>query len=196
MTYILILILFFLPFTLHAQEPSPLLLFGSIELHPEKSLHLHAKYPGVVKDVYKSVGDRVQQGEALAQVENNVGVQSSPLISTINGLIIEKNIAVGQSINEEIEAFTIADLSAVMVTLRVYPRDIDRLSLGQKIFLQSSKDDPTAAAEIAYISPLLDDKNRTAKIHVFLKNENGRWRPGQFIIGTLDGKQAHAEAKK
>jgi multidrug efflux pump subunit AcrA (membrane-fusion protein) len=164
---------------------SYLVIFGKIDLHPEKAQHLHSKYPGVVRDVYKSIGDRVRVGDVLARVENNVGVQSSDLVSTISGIILEKNISAGQSVNEEVEAFTVADLSLVMATLVAYPRDINRLSIGQKVLLQTTKTGHSETAEISYISPLLDDKTRTAKIQIYLKNEAGLWRPGQFVIGKI-----------
>jgi multidrug efflux pump subunit AcrA (membrane-fusion protein) len=164
---------------------SYLVIFGKIELHPDKAQHVHSKYPGVVRDVYKSIGDRVRVGDILARIENNVGVQNSDLISTINGIILEKSISAGQSLNEGIETFTVADLSLVMATLVAYPRDINRLSIGQKVLLQTTKDGHSEEAEISYISPLLDDKTRTAKVQIYLKNESGLWRPGQFVIGKI-----------
>ena len=164
---------------------SYLIMFGKIDLHPEKALHLHSKYPGVVHEVYKSIGDEVRAGTVLARVENNVGVQTSDLVSTINGFVIEKKIAAGQSINEDIEAFTVADTSVVMATLTAYPRDMNRISVGQTVSLQSSKDNPAEIATISYISPLLDEKTRTGKVQFFLKNDKGLWRAGQFVIGTI-----------
>lgn len=164
---------------------SYLVIFGKIELHPDKAQHVHSKYPGVVREVYKSIGDRVRVGDILARIENNVGVQNSDLISTINGIILEKSISAGQSLSEGVETFTVADLSLVMATLVAYPRDINRLSIGQKVLLQTTKASHSEEAEISYISPLLDDKTRTAKVQIYLKNESGLWRPGQFVIGKI-----------
>lgn len=167
------------------QVETYLAMFGKIDLHPEKALHLHSKYPGVVHEVYKSIGDIVKVGTALARIENNVGVQTSDLVSTINGVVIEKKIASGQSINEEIEAFTVADTSIVMATLVAYARDMNRIAIGQNVSLQSSKNGPEELATISYISPILDEKTRTGKVQFYLKNENGLWRPGQFVVGKI-----------
>lgn len=167
------------------QVDNYLVMFGKIDLHPEKALHLHSKYPGVVHEVYKSIGDSVKAGTALARIENNVGVQTSDLVSTINGVVIEKKIAAGQSINEEIEAFTVADTSIVMATLVAYARDMNRIALGQNVTLQSSKSGPTESTTISYISPILDEKTRTGKVQFYLKNDGGLWRPGQFVVGKI-----------
>lgn len=164
---------------------SYLVILGKINLHPDKALHLHSKYAGVVRDVYKTTGDRVQAGDVLARVENNIGIQTSELVSTIDGLIINKTISSGQSVSEEVEAFTIADMSLVMATLVAYPRDMNRLSVGQKVFLQSTRNGPMEVADISYISPILDEKTRTANLNISLKNESGLWRPGQFIVGKV-----------
>jgi len=170
-----------------------ILLFGKVGLHPEKSLHLHPKYSGVVRDVYKSVGETVKTGDVLARVESNFGVQTYNLTSTINGTILERRIAAGQSVNEDLEAFTIADMAHVQITLVAYARDLGKLKAGDKLILSGSGNNvPTT---IFYISPLLDSKTGTANVLVNLTNEGTLWRPGQFVIGRIPSGKKPVAAK-
>lgn len=160
-------------------------LFGQIHLHPERALHLHPRFAGVVRDVSRSAGDIVRAGDVLARIENNVGVQTYELRTSIDGVVVERRLAVGQSVDEELEAFTVANTRVVIATLVVYQRDFAKLKIGQSVEIRGAVFPTTQAAPITHIAPILDDATRTAEVRVTLENPQDSWRPGQFVHGDV-----------
>lgn len=159
-------------------------LFGKVDLHPERAMHLHPKFSGVVRGVFKATGDRVKPGEVLARIENNVGVQTFDLTSAINGIVIDRRIAVGQAISEDVEAFTIADPSLVMVKLTAYAKDLVKLSKGQQVIV-SVNEVPDLKEVVTYVSPVLDEDTQSAPVLVTIDNSDLKLKPGQFATGRV-----------
>ena len=162
-----------------------LTLLGRVELHPDFSLHLHPKYPGIVREVYKSIGDKIKPGDVLARVENNVGIQIYPLTSTISGVVLDRRVAPGQSVDESIESFTVADTSKLRIAFVASPRDLVKLVVGQTVVIKDSKVGVTGHSKINFISPILEENTRRAKIYAPLDNADSIWRPGQYALGTI-----------
>ena len=55
-----------------------------------------------------------------------------PLRAPFEGIIIEKHITLGERLDNDANAFTIADLSSVWVDLNVYQKDLPRMRVGRK----------------------------------------------------------------
>src|SRR4051812_36927715 len=73
-----------------AQIRTTLTLHGSIRPNAEREQDIRARYPGVVRDVNKRVGDQVIASEELLRVESNESLQTYPIRSPIPGRIIER----------------------------------------------------------------------------------------------------------
>jgi cobalt-zinc-cadmium efflux system membrane fusion protein len=104
------------------------------------------------------------------------------------GTVIEKHIALGEVLKDDVEAFVIADLSLVWVMLTVYQRDLSNVRLGQVVhFIDENKAGDGAAVQglISYISPVVDEETRTAVARIVLDNARGQWRPGSFVMGQV-----------
>ena len=100
-----------------------------------------------------------------------------------DGRIIEKHITFGEMIQDDAEAFVIADLTSVWAVLTVYQKDISRIDLGQQVRISVDDATPAVAGSIAYVSPVVDEATRTTQVRVVLPNPGGRWRPGSFVTG-------------
>ncbi len=98
-----------------------------------------------------------------------------------NGTVIKKHIAIGELLNEESEAFVIADLDTVWVNLNVYQKDLPFIQIGQKANISAGRGLPDAEGTISYLGPIIEEKTRTATARVVLPNKDGRWKPGLFI---------------
>lgn len=159
-------------------------LFGKVDLHPERAMHLHAKFPGIVREVLKATGDKVRPGEVLARIENNVGVQTFDLVSSIHGVVIDRGIARGQAISEQMEAFTIADPTVVMVNLVAYGKDLVKLQKGQQVIV-SVNEVEDIKAPITYVSPVLDEETQSAPVLITIENQDLKLKPGQFATGRV-----------
>jgi multidrug efflux pump subunit AcrA (membrane-fusion protein) len=104
---------------------------GRIVLNEDRAVHVHPRFPGVILEVRKQLGSRVRKGEVLAVIESNENLQPYSVISRMDGTVVGRHAAVGESVSADDELFTVADLSTVWVDFQVYRQDFARLRAGQ-----------------------------------------------------------------
>lgn len=109
----------------------------------------------------------------------------------IDGVVIEKHLALGEAVGEDPTIFVIADLSHVWAEMIVYPKDLATVKLGQRVTVRASALNAEATGTISYVGPLVGEQTRSAKARATLKNPDQRWRPGLFV--TIDVVQGEAQ---
>ena len=107
------------------------------------------------------------------------------MAAPFSGTIVHKHIVLGEILQEDSEAFVIADLRSVWVMLTAYQKDLPFLRVGQSVRIEAGQGGPATTAAIDYISPIVDEATRTASLRVALSNPDGRWRPGSFVTATI-----------
>jgi RND family efflux transporter MFP subunit len=108
-----------------------------------------------------------------------------PLRAPFDGRVIEKHLTLGEKHSNDAGAFTVADLNSVWVDIAVYQKDLAYVKQGLGVEISVGAAMPTASGFIAYISPVVDEKTRTALARVVLPNSSGNWRPGLFVSGEI-----------
>lgn len=164
---------------------SYLTIIGKVELDPNQANHLNPRYPGIVKSVSKSVGDFVKSGTRLATIESNVGLQTYHITSSIAGTVLTRDISIGEYVNEDTEAFSVANTDGLWVHLTVRPADLSLVKVGDEVLVTSRDGTLLTRGKLFYVSPLVDDATRTAQATLKIDNKEGIWRPGMFIDGHL-----------
>ncbi|MDP6524205.1 MAG: efflux RND transporter periplasmic adaptor subunit [Kiritimatiellia bacterium] len=107
-----------------------------------------------------------------------------PLRSPFAGTLIEKHIALGESIESTSEVFTIADLSSVWVDLAISQESIPEVREEYPIEVQLP-DGSKSEAKIQFVSPVVAPETRTALARATLDNTSGQFRPGTFIEAVI-----------
>jgi cobalt-zinc-cadmium efflux system membrane fusion protein len=107
------------------------------------------------------------------------------ILAPISGLVISKAIALGGTLKEDHEIFTIADVSTVWTAISTYPKDLNIVKVGQKAVVNATAFNVVGKGEITYISTLIGEQTRTATARIELDNKDGRWRPGMFVNAKL-----------
>ena len=158
---------------------------GELVVNNDKLAHIGPRFPGVVTEVRKKVGDYVRKGDILAVVESNEGLVPYEVKSFIDGTVIEKHMTLGEAHSEDVDAFVIADLNTVWANLSIYQMHLPMAAVGQKVVISAGQGVPEAKGVISYISPSLDEHTRTATARVVLPNRDGRWCPGLFVEGRI-----------
>ncbi len=158
---------------------------GEIIIPPDNLAHIHPRFPGMVKKVFKQIGDPVKKGQTLAIIEGNESLTEYEVKSLINGTIVEKHLSLGEVVEDSDHGFVIADLSHVWAMLELYQKDLPFVKVGQKVTISSGPDMPEVSGKIAYISPIIDEATRTAEARVILSNPKGYWKPGLFVNGQI-----------
>jgi len=174
---------------------------GNIELHldltgevvpnPYKVAHIVPRFGGVVKNVYKKIGDKVKSGEVIATIESNESLVEYKVKSSINGTILELHMTPGELIGDRIHAVKIADLSSVWAQLNVYQKDLLKINIGENVLITSPGSDYKFRGKIFYVSPTVNEVTRTSIARVNLGNVKGFWKPGLFITGRVKIKEIH-----
>lgn len=108
-----------------------------------------------------------------------------PLRAPFSGSVVERNIAQGEALEADAEAFEVADLSKVWVDLSIYPKDLPRIQKGQEVSISAGFELPEAKGRIYYVRPIIGENSRTAYARLILPNPDGLWNPGSFVRGAI-----------
>ncbi len=165
---------------------------GEVVVNYDRLAHIAPRFPGVVKSVFKHLGDRVKKGDVLAVVESNEGLFPYEIKSLLDGVVIEKHITIGEVRTEQDAAFVIADLDTVWVNLSIYQMHLPYVQIGQEVTISSGQEFSDVTRPITYLSPIVDEHTRTATARVVLANHDRDWRPGLFVEGKIVAKEEHA----
>lgn len=103
----------------------------------------------------------------------------------IDGMVIEKHLALGEAVKEDTIIFTIADLSTVWAEMTIYPKDLDSVKVGQQVTVRATALDVVATGRVSYVGSLVGEQTRSAKARVTLQNPERSWRPGLFVTVEL-----------
>ncbi|PTM50315.1 cobalt-zinc-cadmium efflux system membrane fusion protein [Phreatobacter oligotrophus] len=113
-----------------------------------------------------------------------------PVLALAGGRVVERRVDVGASVgqqNDPTEIYTIADLSTVWIELAVSLPDLPQLRSGQRVAAIATMGSAAGQQEgkIAFVSPLLDQNTRQARVVAEIPNPDDVWRPGTFVTADV-----------
>lgn len=158
---------------------------GEVAVNGDRIAHIFPRFTGVVKEVWKRIGDRVRTGDVLAVVESNEGLTPYNVTALMDGTVIDKEINVGEVHQGDNPAFIIADLDTVWVNLSIYQMHLADVRTGQAAAITADHGVNYENGAVSYVSPVVDEHTRTSTARVVLANPSGKWRPGLLIEGRI-----------
>jgi cobalt-zinc-cadmium efflux system membrane fusion protein len=158
---------------------------GRVQPNEDHMTHVIPRYPGIVRKIFKRLGDSVAKDEVVAVVESNESLQSYEVKTSLAGTVIGKDIRQGEFVKEGEVIYTVADLSTVWVDLNVPQKDFDKLKVGEAVTVFAGAGLTNATGAISYISPFGAEDTQTVLARVELPNPAGVWRPGLFVTGEI-----------
>ena len=109
-----------------------------------------------------------------------------PLVSSLNGTVIERTITLGELISPKDTAFTIVDLSRVWIILDVYEQNLAAVRVGADVEITvDALPGETFKGTIVYLSDVLNPATRTIDARVEIPNPQRRLRPGMFARAAV-----------
>jgi cobalt-zinc-cadmium efflux system membrane fusion protein len=162
-----------------------LLLNGILQPNQETLVQVTPRFPGVVREVHKRIGDLVKKGDLLAKIESNQSLTVYDLVAPLSGTVIDRQVALGEHVGEQKPAFTIADLSSAWVDFSIYRRDLNRVRLGDAVLIDVEDGGKSIEAKISYIAPVGNSDTQSALARAVISNEDNRLRPGLFVTGRV-----------
>jgi membrane fusion protein, heavy metal efflux system len=116
------------------------------------------------------------------------GSGTLPVKSPISGIVVERNVVIGQLIEATTTAFKIINLSSVWVDGQIYEKDAGKISRKTNAdFIASSYPDEPFKGIVTYIGQVIDEKTRTIIIRAEFNNISGKLKPqmfGELKIGS------------
>jgi cobalt-zinc-cadmium efflux system membrane fusion protein len=99
-------------------------------------------------------------------------------------VVTERQANPGEQTGDRV-LFTIADLSTVWVELSVFPRDVGKVKLGQRVGIQGADADFRTEGAVIWIAPFGSSANQTVTARVLLDNAERRWAPGLYVSALV-----------
>ncbi len=103
------------------------------------------------------------------------------LFAPYDGVIVERNLSIGEAVKEDTPIFTIADLSTVWVEVYIPAKDLPMIRVGDKVKVRATAFDAETTGTVAFIGALVGEQTRMAKARIVVANSKGLWRPGLFV---------------
>lgn len=162
-----------------------IVLNGILQPNQEALVQVTPRFPGLVREIRKRIGDTVAKGELLAKIESNQSLTVYDVVSPIAGTVIDRQVSLGEYASEQKPAFTVADISTVWVDISVYRRDLPRVKMGDTVLLDVGDGGKPIEAKISYVSPVGSADTQSALVRAVVANEGLRLRTGFFISARL-----------
>lgn len=126
--------------------------------------------------------------EEINQLPNKglQGLRNFEIKAPIDGVVIGRDLNLGELVSAEDEIFTIADLNSVWVEMGVYPRDLSAVRPGKKIQVTPLKGEtPSSEAVITWVSPIINEDTKSASATATLPNHARKWFPGTNVCACV-----------
>ncbi len=122
-----------------------------------------------------------QKLSALGVAPSEKGINRFELRAPYDGLVVERNLSIGEAVKEDTPIFTISDLSTVWAEVHIPAKDLPHVRVGGKLTIRATAFDAKTTGTVAFVGALVGEQTRMAKARILLANPGGAWRPGLFI---------------
>ncbi|HEY3969056.1 MAG TPA: efflux RND transporter periplasmic adaptor subunit [Planctomycetaceae bacterium] len=155
----------------------------------ERTLHSWRVSDDEIESV-RAEAERIRHRNLARAVRLNDNWARVEVRAVVSGTIVEKNVAVGDYVNNDLDLFKIADLSRMNVLANAYEEDLPALEgipPAQRNWKIRLKADPKEemAGSFDRIGPIIDPTQHTALVMGWVVNPRGRLRSGQFITAYI-----------
>jgi multidrug efflux pump subunit AcrA (membrane-fusion protein) len=162
-----------------------LLLNGGVKIDPDRHAHVTTRISGRVEQLFARVGDRVEKGQKLAVIQSRQLGEPPPTVDVtapVNGVVNDRGVSLGDSVEPNTELFHIVDLSKVIVVAQVYEEDVGKVKLGQTARVTAlSYPTNEFTGTVTFVGLELDPDTRTLPVWLTVDNPDGKLRADMFV---------------
>jgi len=151
----------------------------------ESILHSYGIEHEQIQGLIKKCDSLVEKGELCELADPNLCVRSP-----VEGTIIFRDVIVGEHVEPQKILFTVSELDTLWALLDAYEKDLPYISKKSEVAIKSPLyPEREFKGKIAYISDLIDEKLRTIKIRIEVKNDERLLKPNMYIQGIVENRQ-------
>lgn len=157
-----------------------IVVYGSLTTAPGQISHVRARYSGLIKSVRHTIGDAIQQGDLLAEVESNESLKTYPIHAPISGTVIQRHANTGEVTQDQV-LFSIANFDTLWAEFRIYPSQQSVVKAGQAAHIDVGERE--FGGPIQHIIPALDKPYQLARVK--FDNRSKELTPGLLVEGHI-----------
>jgi len=129
-----------------------------------------------------AAADALEQLQALGTDAGESGrFNRLEVRAPFDGMIVEKSIALGETVAADTSILKISDLSTVWADVTVPAEALGAVRVGSSATVSATAFESQAEGTVSYVGSLLGRQNRAATARISLRNPDGAWRPGLFV---------------
>ena len=157
---------------------------AEIKLNRDRAAAVSARYASIVRKVFAEIGDEVKKGDVLASLENRETLAVYTVSAPLDGVVIAKDLVVGETADADKVLYEVADLSSVWADISIFPQYQHLVRKGMPVdFI--AHDGHTAKGCVKYISPLVSHETRTFTARCVLSGAGIDFSPGAFVRARI-----------
>lgn len=164
---------------------------AEIKLNRDTTAAVSPRYPSIVRQVFAEIGDEVKKGDILASLENRETLSVYTVSAPRDGVIISKDLAVGETAGEDAILYKVADLSSVWADISIFPKYQHTVGKNTPVTFVAH-DGHTAKGTIQYVSPIVSHETRTFTARCVLEGADEDFTPGAFVRARVVVEQVEA----
>lgn len=104
-----------------------------------------------------------------------------PIRSSINGMVVERNVVIGQFVDATTNAFKVINTNNVWVDGQIYEKDLAKINQKTNaLFTSTTYQNEKFSGRIIYIGQTVDEHSRTIKVRGEFGNANKKLKPQMF----------------
>lgn len=126
---------------------------------------------------------RLAQQQVAAAGGRGGALNRIAIAAPISGQIVARTATLGQTVAADAELYRVANLSRVSVTVSLSPADASKVRPGSEIEIVAGE--RQSLARVDFVSPILDETTRLAKVIAVIDNRNGQWRVGEPVVASI-----------
>jgi cobalt-zinc-cadmium efflux system membrane fusion protein len=130
----------------------------------------------------------LREKEIAELSRQTVALQVYELRSPLAGRIVERLVDLGAPVGGEGQAkelYVIADLSSVWIELSIPTGDLSAITEGQQVAISAGANAKPSHGKIVFISPMLNQETRSARVIAAIDNKDMAWRPGSYVTARV-----------
>ena len=118
---------------------------------------------------------------AVKKMREQKTIATFSVAAPIGGVIAERNVVLGETVEPSKVIFKILDPSVVFVEGDAFEESLRELKVGQSVRIRlASYPDEVFAGKISRLSPTIDPQKRTLRLWVEVVNPSGKLKPNLF----------------
>ncbi len=139
---------------------------------------------GKLVGIYVRIGDRVQTGQILAEIDPSkpgMTFSLSPVRSTLTGTVTEIPAQLGATVSPQTPVVKVGIITDIKIISYISERFISKMKQGLNVFLKvEAYPEKMFNAKISDVSPIVDPSTRMLEIRSRLNQPDNLLKPGMF----------------